>query len=147
MIAGQREKKAVSRFSVNFVVANNDDLALARRGLLPSDQVRRQKISGVVDPGAAKLVLPQAVVKQLGLPMGDKIRVRYADGRVAQRREAEGAYVELMGRHGTFTAIVEPKRTSALVGAIVLEDLDLLVDCQRQRVVPRDPHGAVYEIE
>jgi hypothetical protein len=50
-------------------------------------------------------------------------------------------------RHGTFTAVVEPKRTSALVGAIVLEHLDLLVDCPRQRVVPRDPHGPIYEIE
>lgn len=138
---------AVGRFSIEMEVANNDDLALARRGLLPSDQVRRQTVSGVVDSDAAKLVLPQAVVKKLGLRLGDKIRVRYADGRTAQRREAEGAYVELLGRHGTFTAIVEPKRTSALVGAIVLEDLDLLVDCQRQRVVPRDPHGAVYEIE
>jgi len=35
----------------------------------------------------------------------------------------------------------------ALIGAIVLEDLDLLVDCQNQRVVPRDPSGAIYEIE
>ncbi len=27
------------------------------------------------------------------------------------------------------------------------EDLDLLVDCAAQRVVPRDPRGAFYEIE
>jgi predicted aspartyl protease len=137
----------VGRFSVEFKVANNDDLALARRGLLPDDQVRRQTIAGVVDSGAAMLVLPQAVVKQLGLVLGDKIRVRYADGRTAQRREAEGAYVELLGRHGTFTAIVEPKRSSALVGAIVLEQMDLLVDCQRQHLIPRDPQGPIYEIE
>jgi predicted aspartyl protease len=142
-----RGANGMGRFSVEIEVANNDDLALARRGLLPGDQVRRQTISGVVDSGAAKLELPQAVVKQLGLILGDKIKVRYADGRRAQRREAEGAYVKLLGRHGTFTAIVEPKRKTALIGAIVLEDLDLLVDCQRQRVVPRDPHGPIYEIE
>jgi predicted aspartyl protease len=137
----------VGRFSVEFEVANNDDMALVRRGLLQADQVRRQTISGVVDSGAAKLVLPQSVVKQLGLPLADRVRVRYADGRTAERREAEGVFVELLGRHGTFSAIVEPKRKTALIGAIVLEDLDLLVDCQRQRIVGRDPHGAVYEIE
>jgi predicted aspartyl protease len=126
---------SVGRFSIEVEVANNDDRALARRGLLPSDQVRRQTISGIVDSGAAKLVLPQAVVKQLGLLVGDKIQVRSADGRTAQRREAEGVYLELLGRHGTFTAIVESKRTSALIGAIGLEDLGLLVDCQHQRVV------------
>ncbi len=52
-----------------------------------------------------------------------------------------------MGRHGIFTAIVEPKRRRALVGAIVLQDLDYLVDCTNQRLVPRDPRFVVSEIE
>lgn len=137
----------VGRVSVRMEVVNFFDVALERQGLLKPDQVRRQSVDGIVDSGAAKLVLPQAVVKQLGLPLSDRVTVRYADGRTAQRHEAEGVYVQLLGRHGTFTAVVEPKRTSALIGAIVLEDLDLLVDCQQQRVVPRDPHGAIYEIE
>ena len=111
------------------------------------DQVRKQTVPGVVDSGASKLVLPQALVKQLGLPLGDKINVRYADGRKAQRREAEGVYLELLGRHGTFTAIVEPNRETALIGAIVLEDFDLLVDCLKQRLIPRDPSGPIFEIE
>jgi predicted aspartyl protease len=137
----------VGRFSVEFAIANNDDLALARRGVLPANQVRRQTVAGVVDPGAVTLVLPQALVKVLGLTLGDKIKVRYADGRRAQRRVAEGAFVELLGRHDTFTAIVEPKRETALIGALVLEALDLLVDCKHQRLIPRDPSGPVYEIE
>ncbi|HZU34437.1 MAG TPA: retroviral-like aspartic protease family protein [Gemmataceae bacterium] len=137
----------VGRFSVDIEVANSDDLALAYRGLLPPDQVRRQTIPAIVDSGAAKLVLPQRVVKQLGLRLGNPISVRYADGRRAQRRQAEGAYVQLLGRHGTFAAIVEPRRQTGLVGAIVLEDLDLLVDCQSQRVIPRDPSGPTFEIE
>ncbi len=137
----------VGRFNVDFEVANNDDLALMYRGLLPPDQVRRETISGVVDPGAAMLVLPQAVVKRLGLRLGDKIKVRYADGRRAQRREAKGVYVELLGRNTTFDALVEPKRDTALIGAIVLEALDLLVDSRRSRLIPRDPSGPIYEIE
>jgi predicted aspartyl protease len=139
--------KGVGRFSVDIEIANNDDLALVRRGLLKASEVRRQSISGVVDSGAAKLVLPQAVVKQLGFPIGDTIVVKYADRRTAKRKEAKEVNVKLLGRDGTFTAIIEPKRTTALIGAIVLEDLDLLVDCQRQRLVPRDPSGPTYEIE
>src|SRR5438105_3667613 len=142
-----RGRNGMGRFSVEFVVANNDDLALVRRGLLAKDQVRRHTVKGVVDCGAARLVLPQALVKELGLPLSDKIKVKYADGRRAQRWQAKGVYVELMGRDGTFTAIVEPKRETALIGAIVLEDLNFLVDCQNQRLVPRDPHGPLFEIE
>jgi len=142
-----RGVNGVGRFSVEFNVANNEDLVRAKDGTLPRDRVRRMTISGVVDPGAAMLVLPQAVVKQLGLPLGDKIKVRYADGRRAQRREAEAAFVELLGRHDTFKALIEPKRDTALIGAMVLESLDLLVDTRRQRLIPRDPHGPIYEIE
>lgn len=137
----------VGRFSVEFEVANDDDLAMVRRGKLRADQVRRQIISGVVDPGAVTLVLPQAVVRDLGLPLGKKIKVRYADGRRGQRNVAEEAYVELLGRHHTFSAIVEPKRETALIGALVLEALDLLVDCTNQRLIPRDPSGPIFEIE
>jgi predicted aspartyl protease len=137
----------VGRFSVEIEVANYGDLTLVDRGMLPAEKVRRETIEGLVDSGAAKLVLPHAVVQRLGLPMGDKMQVRYADGRKVECKGAEGVYVQLLGRHGTFTAIVEPRRKTALVGAIVLEDLDLLVDCTAQRVVPRDPRGAIYEIE
>jgi predicted aspartyl protease len=141
------EANGMARFRVDIDVANNDDLALVRRGFLPPDQVRRETVPGVVDSGAAMLVLPQALVKRLGLSLGNMVKVRYADGRRVQRREAKGVSVKLLGREDTFTAIIEPKRQDALIGAIVLEALDLLVDCKTQRVVPRDPRGAIYEIE
>jgi hypothetical protein len=51
------------------------------------------------------------------------------------------------GRDSVFNAIVEPARESALIGAIVLEDLDFLVDCTGQRLVPRDPKQIVSEAE
>jgi hypothetical protein len=43
--------------------------------------------------------------------------------------------------------LLDPARADTMIGAIVLEDLDFLVDCQRQQLVPRDPHVAIYEIE
>jgi hypothetical protein len=46
-----------------------------------------------------------------------------------------------------FSAIVEPDRDSALIGAIVMEDLDLLVDCVAQRLAPRDPDQIISEVE
>jgi predicted aspartyl protease len=137
----------VGRFSVEFEAASNEDQALARRGLLAPDQVRRETLQGVVDSGATRLVLPQAVVKRLGLRPGDPILVRHADGRRAQRAGAKGVYLKLLGRDGTYTAVVEPRRKTALVGAIVLEDLDLVVDCTAGRLVPRDPRSLTSEIE
>jgi hypothetical protein len=137
----------VGRFSVDIELANNDDLALVRRGLLKPRVVRRLTIPALVDSGATKLVLPESVAKKLGLSLNRKITVQYAGGRRSKRNEAEGVHLSLLDRDGVFAAIVEPRRETALVGAIVLEDLDLLVDCQCQRVIPRDPRGPIFEVE
>jgi predicted aspartyl protease len=137
----------MGRFSVEFEVANYRDIIAAEMGMLAADKVRRARISGVVDTGASQLVLPGKIADQLGLPRSDRIKVRYADGRKASRDFADDAYIEMLGRHGTFRAVVEPKREDALIGAIVLEAFDLLPDCVRQRLVPRDPNFILSEIE
>ena len=138
-----RGGNGLGRFSVEIEVANYGDLIRSQDGNLPADQVRRERIQGVVDSGATRLVLPEVVVKRLGLPLGATVNVRCADG----RRAVKGVFVQLLGRDSIFTAISEPKRDTALIGAIVLEDLDLLVDCVAQQVIPRDPRGETFEIE
>ena len=73
--------------------------------------------------------------------------VRYADQRTARRQQVRDAWLEYAGRGGDFSAVVEPKRTDALIGAIVLEELDLIVDCATQSLRPRDPDTIISEIE
>lgn len=137
----------VGRVSIEFQVANNRDVIKAEEGLLEKDKIRRLTIPGVVDSGAARLVLPKSIVKQLGLPSTGKVKVRYADGRTRTRDTVHDVRVEIQGRQGTFTAIVEPSRNDALIGVIILEDLDFLIDCLHQRLVPRDPNFIISEIE
>jgi predicted aspartyl protease len=138
----------MGRITLDVEIVNNRDLENALSGYLDAKKVRRKTIQGVVDSGATRLVLPSAVVKELGLPLTErKIEVRYADGRTGLRSEVEAVRVRLQGREGVFRAVVEPKRTTALIGAIVLEDLDFLVDCTKLRLVPRDPDHIVSEIE
>ena len=65
----------VGRFSVEFEVANYKDVMLAEEGFLPQEQLPRwARISGVVDAGAARLVLPGSVVTWLGLPEAGQVR-------------------------------------------------------------------------
>ena len=137
----------IGRFKVDLELANYQDMARAMSGDLDPAKVRRLRIPGMVDSGAARVVLPAAVVKKLGLAATAKVKVRYADGRSAKRDQVEGVYLELLGRHSVFNATVEKDRDTALIGAIVLEDLDLLVDCTNQRLVPRDPKYVISEIE
>jgi clan AA aspartic protease len=145
--ARKTKESRVGRFSVEFEVANNRDIVVAELGHLRRDQVRRMTIMGVVDPGATRLIIPLSVVKQLGVPKVGRTKTKYADGRVGQRDVVDEVRITLLGRNCVLNAIVEPKRDTALIGAIVLETLDFVVDCTNQRLVPRDPKQIVSEIE
>jgi hypothetical protein len=81
------------------------------------------------------------------LPEAGQITVRFADGRREPRTVVGAVQLEIQGRSSVFTAVVEPGRTDALIGAIVLDELDFVPDCTRQVLLPRDPHGLFAEIE
>jgi predicted aspartyl protease len=143
----KRGGNQMGRVTVEVKLANFNDLVGAEGGFIQPQQVRRLRVPGVVDTGASYLVLPEKVATQLGVPKGGKATVCYADRRKAKRQIVERVELELLGRHGIFKAIVEPRRKDVLVGAIVLEDLDLLVDCRKQTLQPRDPDGYVAELD
>jgi predicted aspartyl protease len=137
----------VGRFSVEVQLANFEDMAAERRGHLELEKVRRVKVAGWVDSGATRLVLPESIAQKLGLTPTGKVNVTYANGRTAIRDTVQGVYVEIMGRHGIFSASLEPRRKTILIGAIVLEELDFLIDPRRQRLYPRDPKMVLMEAE
>ena len=141
------EQEEMGRFSVEVVIANFRDVALQPPDARIPDVVLHRSLSAVVDTGAARLVLPESVVAALDLQYDGEATVRYADHRRETRRVVRGVWLELLGRHGVFSAIVEPNRTDALLGAIVLEELDLVVDCTTQSLHPREPDRILAEIE
>ncbi len=137
----------MGRVNVQVELANNIDMMLADLKMVPPEKVHRLTLTGWVDTGATRRVLPQGVVDQLGLRPSGRMRVRCADERSTEREVVENVWLQLQGRHGVFTAVVEPDPTDPLIGAIVMEDLDLLIDCTHQTVVPRDPNIIISEIE
>lgn len=142
-----RKEPQVGRFSVEVDLTNDEDLVRAKAGLISNDQVRRVRISGMVDSGATRLVIPEFVAQQLGLELNRTMKVRYADHRTATRAVAERIRLAYAGRDSVFNAIIEPDRESALIGAIVMEDLDLIIDCTSQQLIPRDPNQIISEVE
>jgi len=141
------EQRPMGRFSVEFVVADNREVVQAAPGVPIPQGVKHLVVSGVVDSGAARLVLPRSAVEQLRLQGHGETTVRYADGRREKRPVVSNVWLQLLGRDGIFSAVVEPDRPDALIGAIVLEELDLLVDCTTQTLRPREPDSIVTEIE
>ncbi|HEV3021044.1 MAG TPA: hypothetical protein VGX76_01195 [Pirellulales bacterium] len=126
----------MGRITITALVANNQEVLQARISSGDPEGFRTISVAGVIDTGSARLVLPERGVAPL-----------QADQRTAVRKMVSNVWLRLEGREGVFSAIIEPDRETALVGAIVLEELDMVVDCTRQTVHPRDPHGIVSEVE
>lgn len=128
-------------------LANHDDLVRARAGDIPPENVRKLEVEGWVDTGASRLILPQWAANQLGMPVVGKTTDRLADQSTIEREVVRYVWLRLLGREGVFTAVVEPNRDDALLGAIVLEDLDMVADPVTGTCHPRDPDRIITELD
>lgn len=88
------------RVDVEVELANYADVILAEEGVVAREKVRHAKVPGIVDTGAARLVLHKAIADRLGFADDGEANVRYADDRVAKRRIVKNVRLELCGRHG-----------------------------------------------
>lgn len=122
---------------VELVFENAVDQELVRLGYLKPEQLRVAKVQGLVDSGAVMLVLPQDLVEALGLREAGKVIVTYADERKEERPLAGIVTVRIGNRSTSLNCVVGPPASEPLIGQVVLETLDLLVDCVQQKLVPR----------
>jgi hypothetical protein len=140
-------EKPVGGFEVEIELANTEDMCLAQHGRVEPANVRRLSLRAVVYTGEPRFVIPAEAAKKLGVRERGKVKVLHTDGRTSLLPEAEGVHLKLLARHGVFNATVNPERVTAVVGRIVLDDLDLLVDCTKRSLCPRDPHYVISEAE
>ena len=137
----------MGRFAMKIELANYDDMVRARGGQISDDEVRRTEIDAWVDTGASRLVIPQSAVDELGIPVVGKTTARLADRSTIERDVVRYVWLGMLGREGVFTAMAEPNREDGLLGAIVLEDLDMVVDCVTGTCHPRDPDHIITELD
>ena len=94
------------------------------------------EIPAKVDTGATLLVIPGTVAEEFKLPVIRQELVKYANEETGKRKVVGGIELVVCGRKGWFEAIVEPKKTYALLGAVVMETLDLIVEPRALGVYP-----------
>lgn len=133
--------------AVEITVSNDRDRILASRGWLRAGAVRWVRLAAVVRPRVARLVLPMRVAEELRLEAAGEALVRHSGLPDEIRPMAAGVRLRLLDREGVFTAVLDPDREDAVIGMIVLGELDLIVDPATQSLHPRDPDGIFAEIE
>ncbi|MBM2814142.1 MAG: clan aspartic protease [Ignavibacteria bacterium] len=119
-------------------IYNAMDEALARRGRIRPDEIRKYEADAMIDTGAIRTVIPTFVLEQLGLEIRGKRVAEYADGRKDSVGVSEPIIINIMGRDTLEEALV--LGDEVLIGQTVLEKLDLLVDCANNRLIPNPAH-------
>jgi len=116
---------------------NQRDRILAEAGHLDLARVRRIEIDALVDAGALMTLLPQDVVEALGLPLDGNIIVTLANEERVELPRARLLSLTLSGRQMDTDCLVGPPQCEPLIGQLVLERLDLIIDPVTRRVSPR----------
>jgi len=77
-----------------------------------------------------------------------EVKVRYANNKTEIKSIYGIVTVEMCGRAGEFNVLAEPEGAQPLVGQIILEQLDLIVDPSTRKVIPnpRSPEMPMVEI-
>ncbi|MBI1988047.1 MAG: retroviral-like aspartic protease family protein [Nitrospinae bacterium] len=123
---------------VEITLENYIDRILVKRGYLEPEKIRVEKVKVLADSGSTMLVLPQDLVERLGLELtSEKVIVTYADERKEARPVAGVVTVRVGDRSMECDCVINPPASEPLLGQIVLERLDLLVDCKEGKLVPR----------
>ena len=127
-------------------VKNTHDLFNAASGALDPSKMRSADVLGVVDTGAAYLCLPPSVIQQLGLPYMRSTRVRTANGAV-QRRIFGGAAITVRERTIEMAVMENDEDTPSLIGYLILEALDFVVDPKGQTLMGNPEHDGEWIVD
>jgi clan AA aspartic protease len=116
------------------ILTNHREAVMARLGQIDASRVHRYETEALIDTGAVRSTIPAAVAERLGLFRLRKTDAKYADGRVEEVDVTEAVTVEILGRETEMNPMILGEQI--LLGVLVLEGLDLMVDCTRNRLVP-----------
>jgi len=124
---------------------NSADANADAEGRLAAEKVRMVEADALVDTGAVRSCVPASMLEQLGIRPYDRVTVELADGRKSNVGLADGVRFEIMERRSSDDALILGDEVS--IGQTLLEKMDLLVDCARQRLVPAHEEGPINKLK
>ena len=124
----------------DITLINGDDLALLRRYKIDEDEVRKMQVTMLVDTGSYNLCINEEIQSQLQFPVVEKRTGETADGRRIECDVVDNVQVRFKNRATTCRAMVLPGNCEPLLGAIPLEDMDVLIHPQTQQLIVNPDH-------
>ena len=103
-----------------------------RNGYIKEPEIRQATVTAMVDTGAITLVINEKLRLELGLGVQGEHQATLANEAKETVKIAEPVEIHWKNRSMTCNPLVIPGDGQILLGAIPLEDMDLIVDPARQ---------------
>lgn len=128
---------------------NGGDLEMVRRKLMDEDDVKRMRVNALVDTGSIMLCINENIQEQLQLPVVETRKAQMANGAIVEYEVVAPVELRFKNRRTSCQAMVLPGNSEVLLGAIPLEDMDVLIHPQRQELIvnPDHPYFAQMKIK
>ena len=121
-----------------------DDTALARRGYIKNQDIKKENVTALVDSGAYMMCINEHIKTQLDLPVVDTMEAELADGTLQNMEVVGPLIINFKNRTTSCNAAVLPGESEILLGSIPMEDMDVVIDPRRQELIvnPENPYMA-----
>jgi predicted aspartyl protease len=127
--------KVITRFkATNWLDSEMQTMGVRR------EAPRTVEADALVDTGAVKFYLKKSLIQKLGLHPIAEIKTRTMSDRSEPRTVFSPVALEIQGRTGRFDVVEVPDSLPNIVGQIPLEDMDWVVDCHNQKLLPNPEH-------
>ena len=128
---------------------NAGDIEMARRYIIGDDEIKRLHLNLLVDTGSYNLCINETIQEQLDLPFLEKRKGQLANGSIQEYDLVGPIVLKFKNRQTVCNALVLPGDNEPLLGAIPLEDMDVLIHPLRQELIvnPDHPYYAQMKIK
>lgn len=121
-------------------IINGGDLEMVRRLHMDPEDVKRIHTSILVDTGSYMLCINEAIQEQLQLPVVDTKKAQTADNRIIDCPVVDQIQLRFKNRQWSGRAMVLPGDCEPLLGAIPLEEMDVLIHPLRNELIVNPDH-------
>ena len=124
----------------DITMINADDIGMARHKIIGEEEIKQMTVRMLVDSGAYMMGINQTIQAQLNLSFIEKRKVVLADGAVKEYEVVGPIMVKFKNRTAICSALVLDGNSEPLLGAIPLEEMDVIIHPQRQELIVNPDH-------
>jgi clan AA aspartic protease len=121
-------------------IINAVDIELAKRNIIDKDEIKRMHVTALVDTGSYMLCINENIQAQLQLDVVERKNAQLATGEIVECDVVAPIEIKFKNRRSSCSAMVLPGDAEVLLGAIPMEEMDVIIHPLKQELMVNPDH-------